>query len=447
MKILKNKLLYLVPIIALLIVGLLSLAFSPAYNPKPKEMPIAIVNLDEGISIQSKTQNIGKTFIEKIQANKDLRKKIKFINVKSEDDLDAGFKDLDYYGALIIPKTFTSDATSAMRKEIQSVKKAEGAQKAKAAQAEIQQQVSSGAISLIQAQTITKQMQAKQEKMLEANKDLLKPIKIKQADLTVKINQGASTQGANITDGILTNITTKMNETIAKQAVIQLDKADVKVSANTIETLMHPVKVNHTVINKIKDHQAMGNAPMLFFTPIWLGSLLSSVLLYFAFRGSNIVPKRERFIASLFQIFAASVTALVSGFGGVWFITSVLAFNMPDTMSVSVYISIAMFGFIMLILGLMSWLGMPALPLFMIALFFSMQLLTLPKQMLPQFYQDHLFDWNPFKIYGDGIRQLVYLGHNLEFNIPMRMYLGFGIFGVIAIILAAIIRPHKGKKA
>lgn len=447
MKILKNKLLYLVPIIALLIVVLLSLAFSPAYNPKPKEMPIAVVNLDVGINIQGKTQNIGKTFLEKLQSNKDFTEKVKFITVDSESDLERGFKDLDYYGALVIPKTFTSDATSAMRKEIQTVKKAEGAQKAKAAQAEMQKKIASGAISPTQAQAIAKQMQAKQTKMLEANKDLLKPIESKQAELKVTINQGASTQGATITDGILTNMTTKINDTIAQQSITQLDKANVKVSAKTMNQLMNPVKVDHTVMNKIKDHQAMGNAPMLLFTPIWLGSLLSSVLLYFAFRGSNIETKRERFIASLFQIIAASVAAIVSGFIGVWFITSVLGFNMPDKFSVSIYISIAMFGFIMLILGLMSWLGMPAMPLFMVALFFSMQLLTLPKQMLPEFYQDHIFDWNPFKIYGDGIRQLMYLGHSLEFNVPMQMYLGFGIFGALAIILAAVIRPHKGKKA
>lgn len=39
---------------------LLSVAFYPAYNSKPKDLPLAIVNLDEGTSIQSKSINIGK---------------------------------------------------------------------------------------------------------------------------------------------------------------------------------------------------------------------------------------------------------------------------------------------------------------------------------------------------------------------------------------------------
>ncbi|WP_414054442.1 YhgE/Pip domain-containing protein [Macrococcus equi] len=446
MKILKNKLLYLVPFVALFIIGLLSLAFSPAYNPKPKKMPIAIVNLDNGIKIQGQSKNIGKTFIDKLQSNKAFTKKVKFIEVDSEKDLEKGFKDLDYYGALVIPKSFTRDATSAMRKEIQTAKKIEGVQKAKATRTELKQKIESGSISPEQAQMIISQMQKKQAKILAANKEVLKPIDVKKAILKITINQGASTQGAQISDNILTNMVSKLNDTLAQQSVTQLDKANVKVSAKSMNQLMHPVKVNHTVMHKIKDHQAMGNAPMLFFTPIWLGSLLSSVLLYFAFRGSNIIPKRERFIASLFQIIAASIAAITGGFGGVWFITSILGFNMVNPFNVSIYLSIAMFGFIMLILGLMSWLGMPALPLFMLALFFSMQLLTLPKQMLPKFYQDNIYDWNPFKIYGDGIRQLIYLGHPLEFNTPMHLYLGLGIFGIISIILAAVIRPHKGKK-
>ena len=36
----------------------------------------------------------------------------------------------------------------------------------------------------------------------------------------------------------------------------------------------------------------------------------------------------------------------------------------------------------------MTWLGMKSVPIFFIAMFFSMQLVMLPKQMLPEFYQN-----------------------------------------------------------
>ena len=40
--------------------GNLSLAFYPAYNPKPKDLPIGILNEDKGTTIQDKNVNIGK---------------------------------------------------------------------------------------------------------------------------------------------------------------------------------------------------------------------------------------------------------------------------------------------------------------------------------------------------------------------------------------------------
>ena len=49
-------------------------------------------------------------------------------------------------------------------------------------------------------------------------------------------------------------------------------------------------------------------------------------------------------------------------------------------------------GFVGLILGIMVWLGMKSLPIFILLMFFSMQMVTLPKQMLPEGYQNGLMD-------------------------------------------------------
>lgn len=447
MKILKNKLLYLAPIVAIIVIGLLATAFYPAYNPKPKALPIAIVNLDEGIKIQDKTQNIGKTFIDKVTDNKDLNKTVKFIKVSSEKDLQKGFDHNNYYGSLVIPKDFSKSATSAMRSEIQSAKMKEAKQKASQAQKELQQKIQSGVITPAQAQVIIQEMKTKQKAMQEKNKELMKPIKVEQANVYIKVNQGASMQAANISDTILTKMTSTLNEMLAKNNIMQLSAQNISIPANKVNTIAHPVKIDKMIMNKIKDHQAMGSAPMLLFTPVWLGSLITSVLLYFAFRQANIIGKKERLIGSLMQILVASMTAISSGFIATYYITHVLDLDVSSPLQVSIYISIAMFGFIMLILGLMSMLGMKAIPLFMLALFFSMQLLVLPKQMLPQFYQDYIIGWNPFRHYADGLRELIYLNHDLTFNTSMQMYLGLAICGVILIIIASQVKAHVGKRS
>ena len=104
MDIFKSKLLWLAPIAAILILVIFSLAFYPAFNPKPKDLPIAIVNNDEGTTIQSNKVDIGKKIEDKLlDSDSD---KIKWIKVDKESDLKKGFDNEKYYGQLYLKKTF-----------------------------------------------------------------------------------------------------------------------------------------------------------------------------------------------------------------------------------------------------------------------------------------------------------------------------------------------------
>lgn len=447
MNILKNKLLYITLIAGLALVCILSLAFYPAYNPKPKDLPIAIVNLDQGMNIQGKSTNIGKSFTDNIKDNKKLAKSVDFVTVKSTEALKEGFEDNKYYSAIIIPKNFTQDATSAMRSEIQTAKKADATTAATKAQADLKAKVQSGQITPQQAQQIGMQMKKKMEQMQKQNADLLKPITVKKGKIEIQINQGASTQAATISDKMLSTMGAKINTMLSKQTVTQLDKNNIKVAANDMDALLNPVTIKHTTLNKIKDHQANGMGGMLLFTPVWMGSLVSAVLLFFAFRTSHLVERSERIIATLFQIGMAALAAFISSCGGVWFITQILDFYMPEPVQTATYIFIAMFGFIMLILGVMAWLGMKAVPLFMVLLFFSMQMLTLPKQMLHEFYQKYVLTWDPFSFYVEGLRELIYLNKDLSLNTPVAVMIGLAVFGIISTLLAATIRKHSEKRA
>ena len=82
MNIFKSKLLWFAPIAAILLLVIFSLAFYPAFNPKPKQIPIAVVNNDKGIK------------------------------VKKESDIKKGLNDNKYYGAAIFNKNFSKNAMS-----------------------------------------------------------------------------------------------------------------------------------------------------------------------------------------------------------------------------------------------------------------------------------------------------------------------------------------------
>ncbi|WP_426704611.1 YhgE/Pip domain-containing protein [Staphylococcus shinii] len=424
MNIFKSKLLWIAPIAILVILVIFSIAFYPAYNPKPKELPIAIVNQDKGTSIQNNDINIGKKLEDNL-LNSDSNT-VKWVEVDNEKEARKGIDEQKYFGAAIFEKDFSKHAMSKTQKVIMDSKKQE-----------MQDKVKSGEIQPEQAKQMESQM---------AKSGASQDVTVKRAEFKTLINNGANMQASQISTNVLKSIGDNLNKQITQQSLDTLEKQGVKVNASDIKGLTNPVEVADQKIHKVKDHQGNGNASFLMFMPVWISSIVASILLFFAFRTSNNIKVTHRLIASLGQIAIGVITAFVGGFGYVYFMSAAQGFDFPDINKIGMYVSIALLGFIGLILGVMTWLGMKSIPIFFIAMFFSMQLVMFPKQMLPKFYQDYIVSWNPFTHYGEYLRELLYMNQPLEMNGTMWMFVGFIIFGIVSSLSAAIIRKHSGKR-
>jgi putative membrane protein len=95
----------------LLVPAFYALIFLGAYwNPisHMSDIPVAVVNNDEGISINGETTNIGNDLIESFKSNN----QVNWIFTDKED-ADAGVVSQEYYAELIIPNDFTKNITSA----------------------------------------------------------------------------------------------------------------------------------------------------------------------------------------------------------------------------------------------------------------------------------------------------------------------------------------------
>lgn len=419
MNILKSKLLWIAPIAIILILGIFSIAFYPAYNPKPKSVPIAIVNHDKGTSIQGKNVDIGGKLVDNLKDSDS--KSIKWVEVDSEKEAKKGLDEQKYYGAAILEKDFSKNAMSKTQKVVMDSKKAE-----------MKEKIKSGDIPPEQA----KKMQQSAPK---------NDITVKQAHLKTLANGGANMQASQMASNVLKGVGENINKQITKQSIGTLEKQDVKVSAKDINSITNPVKVNDKKVNEVKDHQGSGNAPFLMFMPVWISSIVGSILLFYAFRSSRNITIVQRVTATLIQIVAAIVTAFIGGFGYIYFMSGVQGFEFNDVNKIALFVSIAILSFMGLIMGVMTWLGMKSIPIFFIAMFFSMQLVTLPKQLLPKFYRDYIVDWNPFTHYANTIRELIYMHQPITMNTTMWMFVGFMIFGVISSLIATIVRKHSNK--
>ncbi|HCZ0297643.1 TPA: YhgE/Pip domain-containing protein [Staphylococcus aureus] len=419
MNIFKNKLLWIAPIATMIILVIFSLAFYPAYNPKPKDLPIGILNEDKGTTIQDKNVNIGKKLEDKLLDSDS--NKIKWVKVDSEKDLEKDLKDQKIFGVAIIDKDFSKDAMSKTQKVVMDSKKEE-----------MQQKVASGEIP----PQVVQQMKKMGNQQVE----------VKQAKFKTIVSEGSSLQGSQIASAVLTGMGDNINAQITKQSLETLTSQNVKVNAADINGLTNPVKVDNEKLNKVKDHQAGGNAPFLMFMPIWIGSIVTSILLFFAFRTSNNIVVQHRIIASIGQMIFAVVAAFAGSFVYIYFMQGVQGFDFDHPNRIAIFVALAILGFVGLILGVMVWLGMKSIPIFFILMFFSMQLVTLPKQMLPESYQKYVYDWNPFTHYATSVRELLYLNHHIELNSTMWMFIGFMIFGAVSSLVSAIVRKHSTKR-
>lgn len=420
MNIFKNKLLWIAPIATMIILVIFSLAFYPAYNPKPKDLPIGILNEDKGTTIQDKNVNIGKKLEDKLLDSDS--NKIKWVKVDSEKDLEKDLKDQKIFGVAIIDKDFSKDAMSKTQKVVMDSKKEE-----------MQQKVASGEIPPQVVQQMKQKMGNQQ-------------VEVKQAKFKTIVSEGSSLQGSQIASSVLTGMGDNINAQITKQSLETLTSQNVKVNAADINGLTNPVKVDNEKLNKVKDHQAGGNAPFLMFMPIWIGSIVTSILLFFAFRTSNNIVVQHRIIASIGQMIFAVVAAFAGSFVYIYFMQGVQGFDFDPPNRIAIFVAFAILGFVGLILGVMVWLGMKSVPIFFILMFFSMQLVTLPKQMLPESYQKYVYDWNPFTHYATSVRELLYLNHHIELNSTMWMFIGFMIFGAVSSLVSAIVRKHSTKR-
>lgn len=420
MNIFKNKLLWIAPIATMIILVIFSLAFYPAYNPKPKYLPIGILNEDKGTTIQDKNVNIGKKLEDKLLDSDS--NKIKWVKVDSEKDLEKDLKDQKIFGVAIIDKDFSKDAMSKTQKVVMDSKKEE-----------MQQKVASGEIPPQVVQQMKQKMGNQQ-------------VEVKQAKFKTIVSEGSSLQGSQIASAVLTGMGDNINAQITKQSLETLTSQNVKVNAADINGLTNPVKVDNEKLNKVKDHQAGGNAPFLMFMPIWIGSIVTSILLFFAFRTSNNIVVQHRIIASIGQMIFAVVAAFAGSFVYIYFMQGVQGFDFDHPNRIAIFVALAILGFVGLILGVMVWLGMKSIPIFFILMFFSMQLVTLPKQMLPESYQKYVYDWNPFTHYATSVRELLYLNHHIELNSTMWMFIGFMIFGAVSSLVSAIVRKHSTKR-
>ncbi|MBK5447115.1 DUF3533 domain-containing protein [Bacillus sp. TH22] len=384
----KNKLLLLSPVIALLVVFIFSLTLFPTVQPKPKNLPIAIVNEDQGVEIPNQTKmNMGKTIVDNMKKTSKSEEDpaVKWVEVQNKEAVQKGLNNQEYYAALVIPKDFSTKQASLRTPQPSS------------------------------------------------------------PEVEIFINQGMNTAASTMAGQMLNAIVDNMNNTVRTQLLEGLKAKGATLTADQVSNVVTPITKKVTNVNEIGKNSANGNSPMSLFQPLWIASLASAAIIFIAISKTQVGTRKENFVLKLKQIVTGAIATLVIGFGLTWIADGMVGLNIPNFTDTALFLSITSFCFFLMISAVLSLVGLKGIGLFALLLFFGAPLLALAPEMMSPFYQDWVYAWLPMRFMIEGLREIFFFGKGLAWNTPLTVLVWIGVVSMV-IILGTALKRSVGKE-
>ncbi|MEV5037841.1 DUF3533 domain-containing protein [Peribacillus frigoritolerans] len=378
---LKNKLLLLSPIIALAVIFIFSLTLFPSVQPQPKNLPIAIVNEDEGMEIANQPKvNMGKSIVNMIQKSSQTEEgnAVNWVEVKSIEAVQKGLDNKKYYASLVIPKDFSAKQAS------------------------------------------------------------LRTPRPSSPEVEIWINQGMNTAASTMAGQILNGVVDNMNDNVRKQLLDGFEQQGATLTAKQAASLATPITKKVTNVNEIGTNSANGNAPVSLFQPLWMASIASAAIIFLAVRKLSITNRKENFAIKSVQILMGAIVALVVGFGLTWLADGMVGLHIPQFTDTALFLSITSFSFFLMILAVLSLLGLKGMPIFILMLFFGAPLLAMAPEMMSPFYHDWIYSWLPMRFMVEGVRGLFFFGEGLTWNTPVSVLVWIGLVSMFIILGTAL---------
>lgn len=258
-------------------------------------------------------------------------------------------------------------------------------------------------------------------------------------EFKIVVNQGKNNQLSPQVTQILSQIANKIGNTTSSQIIKKAEATNQPLPAKIAENLINPVKVQVENINATGD---FSSAPSVFFSPIWISSLIGSVLL-FILSCKEINSSKEKIVQKSIQLGIIGLSSVVVGFLSPYLVEWILGVSVDKYVATSAFLSVATFGFMTLIFGTVSWLGLAGIPLFVLLLFFALPLLSLAPEMLSSFYTDWVLPWLPMRMLYDGVKNILFFGQDF-WNGATKELIYVVVIGV-ALILLSILKKDKVK--
>ncbi|RAV15368.1 YhgE/Pip domain-containing protein [Paenibacillus contaminans] len=381
----KNRLALLSPILAFLVIFIFSLTLFPSVQVQPKNLPIAIVNEDQGVEIPNQPKmNMGQTIVDTMQQTSSSTSgedpAVKWVEVGSVEEVQNGLNNREYYAALVIPKDFSAKQAS-----------------------------------------LRTQTPASPEVQIYINQGM---------------NSAASAMGGQVLNGVVDNI----NNNVRAQILDGFNKQGATLTTEQASSLVTPIAKKVTNVNETGTKSANGNAPISLFQPLWMACIASAAILFIAISKTTAKTRKENVAAKLMQIAIGGIVAVVVGFGSTWLAKNMVGFHIPQFTDTALFLTITSFSFFLMISAVLSLFGMKGIAVFALMLFFGAPLLALAPEMMSSFYRDWVYSWLPMRFMVEGLRELFFFGKGLSWNLVSSLT-WIGLASSI-VILGSVLKPR-----
>ncbi|MCF6515285.1 ABC transporter permease [Lactobacillus sp. S2-2] len=227
--------------------------------------------------------------------------------------------------------------------------------------------------------------------------------------IQLKINKGRNNALSGNVETILNNVFNKISLGIGQNLLKQIDAQNIPIKASKAAELSNPFQTKATYVHNTKN---LESANSVFFQPIWIASLLITLLLFYAGKSINPSNRKTMIKVKTSQLLMTTLLSFVTGFGTLFYVNTILGYQFNQNTTIGFFLTLATFAFIMLFSGFISWMELPGMAIFGLLLFFSMPLMAMAPQLLPEFYKNWILPWIPMRFLYDGARELIYYGSN-----------------------------------
>ncbi|MFE6076786.1 YhgE/Pip domain-containing protein [Paenibacillus sp. NPDC057886] len=222
-------------------------------------------------------------------------------------------------------------------------------------------------------------------------------------------NEGMSTQASTVVTQSLGQALKMINEELSHQLLTQIGQQKEHIPVETAKAFITPMNVQEEVMHSPGGNNASGSAPALLTQIMWIGSLVTGIVLFLA--GKKVVDTGSRRwrVSALQAIVGLVIVSFSSGFT-IWMATSWYGMEMADAGATWLFLWLVGAAFFLLQSSLLNWIGFRAMPLLVLLMFFSIPLLNMAPEFLPQTTRDWIYSWTPLRFAAGGLREVMYFG-------------------------------------